>query len=115
MSEQSVDERIARKVMSWETRATPDGLVQRKLEPEEQEGFEGWIEVPDFEHSLDACALAEAEIEKRGLAETYARELIHDLFLDLDPTDTAKLKAMAYATPAQRCAAMLKAVEASNG
>ena len=66
------------------------------------------VELPDFEHSLDACAIAEAEIVRRG----YRCDMItaiQQMWQDsLEPSDTWFILQL---TPAERCAAMLKVVE----
>ncbi len=60
--------------------------------------------------TLDACALAEAEIERRGLWDKYEEAL--DAMWLVDVGSKAEATFMIRLTPAQRCAAMLAAIEA---
>ena len=62
--------------------------------------------------TLDACALAEAEIERRGLWHAY-RVMLGESWTQIPPDDrpdTADL--LLRLTPAQRTAAMIAAIEA---
>lgn len=114
MSEQSVDERIAREVMGWFV-YKPSNKT-RELRYRLPDTKRGWSTVPDFEHSLDACALAEAEIVRREMRDCYAWHLQNTWLLECPLPDMLTWRNWAiFATPAQRCVAMLKVVEASNG
>jgi hypothetical protein len=97
----TINERIAREVMGWNTEIYCKMLI-RNIPGEHFE------EVPDFEHSLDACAVAEAEIEKRRLWAAYLRSI---LLLRADASGKDWLKYLVYLGPAERCAALIKAVQ----
>ena len=123
--EQGVNERIPREVMGWEIRpATSYRRAKRVVvyqlgDPRYRGGALHIINIPDFEHSLDACAIAEAEIKKRGLQEKYL-EVIWSEYQPSSGARTNWTMSMEFAArclhlaPAQRCAAMLAAVEASR-
>ena len=96
----TVNERIATEVMGWRPIPYSANLWA------DADG--GDIVGPDYEHSLDACALAEAEIERRGLLGEYATAVC-EVFIEADtPSIDFYLIRL---TPEQRCEAMLKAVE----
>jgi hypothetical protein len=63
-----------------------------------------------IEPTLDLCALAEAEIERRELWRKYEDAL--DLMWLQDESSATEATFMIRLTPAQRCAAMLAAIEA---
>jgi hypothetical protein len=96
--------------MRWEdaqgSQWTASGLIHGRYEEMEP--------VPDFEHSLDACALAEAEIDKRGLFWKYW-EVLCDMWRRDHELDQGQAEFLIRLTPAQRCEAILKAIEGSHG
>lgn len=99
-----VNARIAREVMGWKLTQDADG--------------QWWFEypligkrkttLPDFEDSLDACAIAEAEIERRGRMEDYSDAIFRRWLNGEGSHGFTRL--LIRLTPTQRCAAMLKAV-----
>jgi len=103
----NANERIAREVMGWELYVQTGGnalncdfvAVSRH----------NHMPLPDFEHSLDACAIAEAEIERRGLRQVYTFQLLN--ILNYGASEEGFWRII-QATPDQRCEAMLRATEA---
>jgi len=76
----------------------------------------GCRSIPDFPGSLDACAIAEAEIERRGMDIKYYEALwaeTRSKFGTASELHWADVWAAVYAlmqsTPLQRCLAMLRA------
>ena len=107
-----INARIAKEVMGWERFVCNGGDVVWRGMPPECWPFLEEDSLPDFEHSLDDCALAEDEIEKRGLMIEYEKALILNSSCPGTPW-VWKLRAyLIRLTPAQRCAAMLAAIEA---
>ena len=102
---ENLNERVAREVMGWKLNVNASGVYART-----QSGQTAII--PDFEHSLDACALAEAEIERRGLSEAYMRAVAALWRNCVTPSLPANYINwfILRLTPAQRCNAMLAAV-----
>ena len=72
-------------------------------------GVNGWV---PRAQTMDACALAEAEIERRGLWRKYEDAL--DLMWLRDESSATEATFMIRLTPAQRCQAMLAAIEVSH-
>ena len=102
MQPTDVNARIAKEVMGWEP--VPYSAERWRMKHGQER------DLPDFANSLDACALAESEIEKRGLMSGYRRILVNEVGKELCwEADTLQLWLIRL-TPAQRCAAMLKAV-----
>jgi hypothetical protein len=108
MQPTDINARIAKEVMGWEP--VPYSAERWRVKSGQER------DLPDFEHSLDACALAEAEIDRRGLWEDYQQSL-YGIFRaaknDSDPTAALFMnmdKFLIRLTPAQRCQAMLSAV-----
>jgi hypothetical protein len=121
-SEPSVNERIAREVMGWRKPAKGEVVKDIFLGPgcwitvETEDDLQtiGDYKLPDFAHSLDACAIAEAEIERRGLMIEYEKALILNSSCPGTPW-VWKLRAyLIRLTPAQRTAAMVAVIEASR-
>ena len=115
-TEPSVNERIAREVMGWEVVFAPGNLPEGPFYLVNGSGFdfpEGPAHpVPDFEHLLDACALAEKRIEELGLITEYIDQLEHLRYAGIE-AESAPLTLRYFLvrlTPAQRCQALLKAV-----
>ena len=98
--------RIAREVMGWEV----EPVFPLRYSYRNEYGSMMSAPVPDFTNSLDACALAEAEIERRELMEKYRDILVNgcakSVFWETKEVQIGLIRL----TPAQRCAAMLKAV-----
>ena len=96
--------------------AVPEGVYTRTLSPLgwwrfmplDNGGKGSWGTCP---RNLDACALAEAEIERRGLAYVYTFRLLSQLNYS---AATNGFWVIITATPAQRCAAMVAVIEASH-
>lgn len=114
-TEPTMNERIACKVMGREVTVPHDGIGE--LWPRYWRGtakrhswkthFIDYEMVPDFEHSLDACVLAEKRIEELGLWGTYQMAINHAWWAARIGDSTEFLIRL---TPEQRCQAMLAAV-----
>ena len=101
---ENLNERVAREVMGWNV---PKQSSEHRVNP--ATGL--WLPLPDFAHSLDACAIAEAEIERRGLSESYRVALLSPWKMSPGAGNVVNLAHfLIRLTPAQRCEAMLKAV-----
>jgi hypothetical protein len=70
-----------------------------------------WVWTPRAQ-TLDACALAEAEIEKRGLIWKYRTACMSLWGESTDGED--ELLFLIRLAPAQRCAAMVAVIEANH-
>lgn len=108
---ESTNARIAREVMGWKLCLKYWGSpIQRCYCTDDSVKHRD--EVPDFEASRDACALAEAEIERRGLASVYLDSLEDMRFSEIasgrEPVTLRYF--LLRLTPTQRCAAMLAAI-----
>ncbi len=121
-SEPSVNERIAREVMGWRKPAKGEVVKDIFLGPgcwitvETEDDLQtiGDYKLPDFAHSLDACAIAEAEIERRGLMNGYRRILVNEVAKEeFWETDALHIRLIRL-TPAQRTAAMVAVIEANH-
>ena len=96
--------RIAREVMGWKVAPVfPLSYSYRN-----EYGAMMSAPVPDFARSLDACAIAEAEIERRGLWNEY-RDALDQILIHI-PLDDRPYVAdfLIRLTPEQRCEAMLR-------
>ena len=109
-----INARIAREVMGWEVVFAPDGLPEGPFYLVDGSGFDfpegSAMPVPDFEHSLDACAVAEAKLDDLGLTRKYYSAIA--MMSPLEPAGQRYTWWLIRLTPAQRCAAMLAAIEA---
>lgn len=104
MAETNVNARIAVEVMGWKPLLVIQGTATA------YQNCDGEAQLsPDFEHSLDACALAEAEIKRRGLQQQYVNAIF--TIVAAEPMAWQGVLTLICLTPAQRCEAMLKAIE----
>ena len=106
MTNAELNRLISDRVMLW-TLQERDGLLWHGLSP-----------LPDFANSLDACAIAEAEIVRRGLWDDYRREIRNRWFdsyggnapaLGSLPGSNLHETYCIRLSPRQRCMAMLRA------
>jgi hypothetical protein len=120
MTNAEINRLIAEKVMGWAVVFAPDELPPGPFYLVDGSGFdfeEGPAHpVPGFATSLDACAIAEAEIERRGMDIKYYEALwaeTRSKFGTASELHWADVWAAVYAlmqsTPLQRCLAMLRA------
>ncbi len=105
--------RFAEQVMGW-TEIAPSretgalkfyGTIQTGKGPQRRE-------VPHYSNDLDAMWAAEQHLNRSGLARNYLRALA-ELTQAADLSHEADLFKLVSASPAERCAAGLKAYEAS--
>lgn len=106
MQPTDINARIAKEVMGWEP--VPYSADRWRMKHGQER------DLPDFEHSLDACVLAEVEIEKSGLMIEYEKALILDSSCPGTPWVWRLRAYLIRLAPAQRCAAMLAAIEANH-